>query len=112
MTTVPNCEAPTLTSLNDLVPLYPWKTPTPPFSRSRSMAYSKIKEPLLVKDGVRVYWQAVPGLRKDDHGDMDFEVPCGGLFEFIDKYVFKAIRRWIDRLFGELLGLPKFEEYM
>ncbi|XVF35906.1 hypothetical protein REPUB_Repub19eG0012000 [Reevesia pubescens] len=109
---VPNHETPTLTTLKDLVPLYPWKTPTPPFSRSRSMVYSKVKEPLL-KNGVRVYWRAMPVLHKEDEDedDMDFEGPYGGSFEFIDKYVFKAIKRWIDRLFGELLGLPKFDDY-
>ncbi|XWS14417.1 hypothetical protein CRYUN_Cryun35bG0007900 [Craigia yunnanensis] len=110
MGTVPNYEALTLTTLKDLVPLSPWKTPTPPFTRSRSrLVYSKIKEPLL-KDGVRVYWEAMPVLQKEDD-NVDFEVPYGGLFEFIDKYVFKAIKRGIDRLLGELLGLPRFDEY-
>ena len=78
---VPNYEAPTLTTLKDLVPLSPWKTPLPPFSTTRSLVYIKVKEPLL-KDGVRVYWEAMTVLHKQDD-DLDFLIPYGGLFEFI-----------------------------
>ncbi|XVE94493.1 hypothetical protein REPUB_Repub02eG0013600 [Reevesia pubescens] len=42
----------------------------PPFSRSSSMVYSKIKEPLM-KDGVWVYWQAVPVLHHQKEDDDD-----------------------------------------
>ncbi|XVE56216.1 hypothetical protein DITRI_Ditri03aG0219900 [Diplodiscus trichospermus] len=101
-------ETPTLITLKDLVPLSPWKTSTPPFCRSCCPIYIKIKEPLL-KDGVTVYWQAMAVHREAD--DIDFEVPCGGLFKIIDKHVFKAIRWWVDKMFGELFGLAKFDNY-
>ncbi|CAN6682897.1 unnamed protein product [Malus baccata var. baccata] len=98
--------SPSLLALKELIPLKPWKTPPPPLSQSRCGYYMK------VKDGSRVYWTSKTALHREANDDIiDVEIPYEGLFEFIDKFVVRKVRVWIDRLFGEILCLPKYDAY-
>lgn len=95
-------ESPRLVPLKQLMPLYPWKTAAPPFPENQHEQYMK------VKDGDRVFWAPK---RMLNHGanDSDMEIPYEGVFEFIDKCIVKNVKRWIDRLVGEIFGLPKYD---
>jgi hypothetical protein len=85
-----------LTQLTDLMPLQPWKTPSPPFNENhRNVQYIKLKEPLVTEDGSKVFWQP-KRLHKEVDG-LDIEIPYVGVFESFDKGVIKTIRRWIDK---------------
>lgn len=91
--------------MKDLLPLQPWKTPSPSFPyQNQNGQYVKLKKPL-VRDGTRVFWQVRMMQNEDD--DLDIDIPYKGVFEFIDKWVIKTIRVWVDWLFGEIFSLPK-----
>lgn len=98
-------DPPTLMPLKDLIELQPWKTPTPPFSKSHSM-YRKQSGDRLLRRGTT---GTSNGREVGEEDHLDFEIPYEGIFEFIDKYVVKKIRKLIDRFLGEVLGLAKYD---
>ena len=75
-------ESPCLVTLEELIPLRPWKTQTPPFPGNQKARYVKVKEPLL-KDGARVFWvqQKSVVFGSEDHEDIEgLRIPFLGLF--------------------------------
>ncbi|CAA7044666.1 unnamed protein product [Microthlaspi erraticum] len=92
-------------SLKDLIPFrYPAGTETPPFEHmpnSVKRSYVKVKEPLFdPMTSRRIYWREVPSA-EDDHGHGH-----GCCF-----FLKRSIRRMINKWFGTLFGLPKFDEF-
>lgn len=92
-------------SLKDLIPFRcPAGTQTPPFEHmpnSFKRSYIKVKEPLFdPMTSKRIYWREVPS--DDDDRDRGH-----GCFFFLKR----SIRRMINKWFGTLFGLPKFDEY-
>ncbi|OMO87334.1 Receptor-like protein kinase [Corchorus capsularis] len=94
-------------SLKDLATLPKPGTPstTPPFPGNLKTRHVKRKQPRY-KNGVAIYWDEVP-LRKELEEE-DYE--NFGCFDFIDKFIIRTFRRFFDKAFGALLGLPKFDE--
>ncbi|KAL0813895.1 hypothetical protein Bca101_070338 [Brassica carinata] len=94
-------------SLKDLIPFwYPAGTPTPLFEhmpKSLQRRYIKVKEPLFDQEtSKRIYWQEMPFDNNDEVHDHDH-----GCFFFLKI----SIRRMIDKWFGPLFGLTKFDEF-
>ncbi|CAH8385538.1 unnamed protein product [Eruca vesicaria subsp. sativa] len=97
-----------LVSLKDLNPVgYPAGTPTPPFEhmpKSLQRRYVKVKELLFDPEtSQRIYWQEVPFDNNDDEVH-DHDNGCFLFFKI-------SIRRMIDKWFGALFGLTKFDEF-
>jgi hypothetical protein len=90
---------PKLIQLKDLMPLRPWKTPSLPLSELKGVQYVKLKKPI-VKDGVTIYW--LPKSLVMEVEDPEIVIPYQGIFEFIDRHVVKAVKRWIDKLVGQV----------
>lgn len=108
-------ESPSLTSLKELIPLQPWRTPAPPFPQNPYDQYMKVKEPI-IKDGATVYWAPRSSILKSECDDDDDDVtnvkiPHEGFFDFIDKWVINKAHQWVDRAFGELFSLPKYDPH-
>jgi hypothetical protein len=61
--------------------------------------YVKLKKPI-VKDGVTIYW--LPKSLVTEVEDPEIVIPYQGIFEFIDRHVVKAVKRWIDKLVGQV----------
>lgn len=104
---------PSLVPLKELMPLYPWRTPTPSFPNNLNKSqYMKLKEPFAEAVGPpRVFWQP-KALHDGDKSDLEImKIPYQGLFEFIDRCVIKYLKRLIDRLLGQVFGLPKYDHY-
>ena len=102
-------ESPSLTSLKELIPLQPWRTPPPPFRQNPYDQYVKVKEPR-IENGERVYWVAKATV-EDDEDVGNIRIPHEGFFDFIDRWVIKKVHQWIDKRLGELLSLPKYDPY-
>jgi hypothetical protein len=94
--------------LKGLMPLQPWKTPTPPFPKNQNGQYIKLKG-LQIKDGTMNFWQLKTLQNVADYSDI--VIPYEGFFEFVDNHVIKTFRRWIDKLLGEIFSLPRFDRY-
>lgn len=97
-------------SLKNLIPFrYPARTQTPPFEhmpKSLNGRYIKIKEPLSDPEtSKRIYWREV------SFGDGDDQDHDHGCFFFLERLKI-TIRRTIDKWFGPLFGLPKFDEFL
>ncbi|OMO75469.1 Receptor-like protein kinase [Corchorus olitorius] len=91
-------------SLKNLATLPKPGTPTPPLTGNLKTQYVKRKQPRF-KNGVAIYWDEVL-LRKEEEEDYE----NFGCFDFIDKFIIRTVRRFFDKAFGGLLGLPKFDE--
>lgn len=99
---------PRLVTLKDLVPLCPWKTPAPPFPGNQNGQYVKVKKPLQ-RGGTKVFWAPKTVLLNEDEDIESLTFPFEGLFEFFDVCVVNNIKRWIDRLLGQIFSLPKYD---
>ena len=97
---------PRLVTLKELVPLRPWSTPTPPFPGNQNGQYVKIKKPIL-KDGTMIFWAPKSLLRIEDHEDLN--TPYEGFFKFVDEFLINNVKKWIDRLLGQIFSLPKYD---
>lgn len=95
-------ESPRLVPLKQLMPLYPWRTPSPPFAENQNGQYMKVKH------GEKVFW-ASKRMPNHEDNDSDMEIPYEGVFEFIDRCVVRNVKRWIDKLVGEIFGLPRYD---
>lgn len=93
-------QQPKLVELKDMMPLCPWKTPPPPLSKLRGGQYVKLKEPIF-KDGVKVYWQPKSSAMEAED-DPEVEIPYQGVFEFIDRHVVNVVKRWVEKLVGQV----------
>lgn len=104
----PDESTPSLVALKELMPLYPWRTPAPQFPGNLNEGqYVKVKD-----GSSRVFW--APKTLQNGANDYDsetIEIPYQGLFEFIDKYVINNLKRWTDRLLGQIFSLPKYDYY-
>lgn len=99
---------PRLVTLEELVPLCPWKTPAPPFPGNQKGQYVKVKKPLL-RDGTEVFWAPKRLLLNEDEDIEGLAVPFEGLFEFCDACIINNVKRWIDKLLGQIFSLPKYD---
>lgn len=100
---------PCLVTLKELVPLHPWKTPVPPFPGNQNGQYVKIRTPIL-KDGAMVFWAPRTLLRVEDHEDNKYlKTPYEGFFEFVDEFLINNVKKWIERLLGQIFSLPKYD---
>lgn len=101
---------PSLVPLKELMPLQPWRTPAPPFPGNLNKGqYVKVKD----GSSSRVFWApkaSQSGANDYDHSEI-IEIPYQGLFEFIDKCVINNLKRWTDRVLGQIFSLPKYDYY-
>lgn len=99
-------------SSNEPVKLTSLKDLQPPLSRSKLLKqrYVKIKEPRF-SNGVRVYWELQnPKHEEEEDDDSRENVPCEGFFEFVNENIVQCLKRWVDGVFGPLLGLSKHDD--
>ena len=100
-------EKPRLVALEELVPLCPWRTQTPPFPGNQKVQYVKVKRPL-IKDGARVFWAPRALIFGNEDEDIKgLRIPFEGLFEFVCESVINYVKKWVDRLLGQIFSLPK-----
>ncbi|PON34904.1 hypothetical protein PanWU01x14_340440 [Parasponia andersonii] len=104
-------ESERLVTLKELVPLHPWRTPSPPFPGNKNGQYVKIKKPILKDGRTKVFWAPKTLLRIKDYGEgiQDLKTPYEGFFEFVDNFLINNVRKWIDRLLGQIFSLPKYD---
>ncbi|GAA0156860.1 hypothetical protein LIER_38359 [Lithospermum erythrorhizon] len=70
--------------------------------------YVRVKPPLDYDDGVRVHWRAE--LIEDDEGIDRQKIPCESVFEYIGGNMVRRVTQWIDKYFGALFELPKYND--